>query len=75
LAASRRCWGGDVTAPLKIEHAATDDAPARPTYRLVLRAMPGVDAERALRALVKIARRKFGLKCTGVEEVPGEATQ
>jgi hypothetical protein len=37
----------------------------------VLRLTPkrGVDPIRALRALLKLALRRFGLRCTGVEEL------
>jgi hypothetical protein len=42
----------------------------RPTFRLVLRPEPGVDATRALRSLIKIALRTFRLKCISVEEMP-----
>jgi hypothetical protein len=42
----------------------------RPIYRLLLRPEPRVDAERALRALLKIALRRFGLRCISIEEVP-----
>ena len=45
----------------------------RPVYRILLRAEPGVDAERALRALLKTALRRFGLRCLSVEEVPQAA--
>ena len=35
----------------------------RTTYLLKVRAEPGVDDVRALRALLKVALRMFGLKC------------
>jgi hypothetical protein len=41
----------------------------RPIYELHLRPEPGVDAIRALRALLKVALRQFGMKCIGCEEV------
>jgi hypothetical protein len=41
----------------------------RPIYRLLLRPEPRVDAERALRALLKIALRRLGLRCVSVEEL------
>ena len=42
----------------------------RPLYRLLLRPEPRIDAERALRALLKLALRRFGLRCISIEEVP-----
>jgi hypothetical protein len=45
---------------------------ARPQPRaflLRLEAKRGVDPIRALRALLKLALRRFGLRCTGVEEI------
>jgi hypothetical protein len=42
----------------------------RPTYRMLLRPEPHIDGERALRALLKIALRRLGLRCTSIEEVP-----
>jgi len=43
----------------------TDLIPAksRPTFTLILRAERGVDAIRALRALLKVTLRRYGLKC------------
>jgi hypothetical protein len=41
----------------------------RPIYELHLRPEPGVDATSALRALLKVALRRFGMKCIGCEEV------
>jgi hypothetical protein len=35
----------------------------RPLFHLVLRPEPRTDAERALQALLKIALRRFGLRC------------
>jgi hypothetical protein len=40
----------------------------RPTFVLVLRPLPGVDGLRAIRALIKIALRKFGLRCVMLRE-------
>jgi len=34
----------------------------RPTFVLVLRPLPGVDGERALRAALKFLLRRFGLR-------------
>jgi hypothetical protein len=42
----------------------------RPIYELHLRPEPGVDAILALRALLKVALRQFGMKCIGCEEIP-----
>jgi hypothetical protein len=44
-------------------------AARRPTYLLVLRAEKGVlDPVRALRALLKTALRRFGLRCISADE-------
>ena len=40
----------------------------RPVYVLQVRAEPGVDATRALRAWLKIGLRMFGLRCLEVQE-------
>jgi hypothetical protein len=40
----------------------------RPVYELHLRPEPGVDATSALRGLLKIALRRFGMKCINCEE-------
>jgi hypothetical protein len=45
-------------------------ASARPVFRLLLRPEPGVDGERALQALLKLALRRFRLKCIAVEQEP-----
>lgn len=42
--------------------------PARPTFALRLRPEPNVDPIRALRALLKIALRRLGLRCVEVRE-------
>lgn len=48
-------------------------------FTIVLRAERGVDAVRVLRALLKIAGRRFGLKCLScapadeIRHPPGEA--
>jgi hypothetical protein len=49
--------------------APTSKASERPLYRLTLRPERGVDAERALRRLLKIALRTLGLRCVSIEEV------
>jgi hypothetical protein len=52
----------------------TDRRLAALAYRVTLQPEPRcADAERALRGLLKTALRKFGLRCTGVEELPSEA--
>jgi hypothetical protein len=38
-------------------------------FVLRLAAKPGVDPIRALRSLLKLALRRFGLRCVGVEEL------
>jgi hypothetical protein len=38
----------------------------RPVFALLVRAEPGVDAIRALRAWLKIGLRTFGLRCVGI---------
>jgi hypothetical protein len=48
-------------------------ASERPTFRLLLRPEPRTDAERALRALLKLALRRFGLRCVSIEKVPPQA--
>jgi hypothetical protein len=40
----------------------------RPTFTLELRPEPGVDPVLALRALLKTARRRFGLVCLSARE-------
>ena len=39
----------------------------RPTYHLIVRAEPRVDEVRALRALLKMMLRRFGLRCLSVK--------
>jgi hypothetical protein len=44
---------------------------ARPqTFVLTLVARPGIDSIKALRALLKLALRKYQLRCVAVEELP-----
>ena len=47
-------------------------AQAPPVYTLVLRAEPGTDPIRNLRALLKAAKRRFGFRALSVVEVPPE---
>jgi hypothetical protein len=42
----------------------------RPTYVLRLRAAPGIDAIKTLRALLKTALRRDGLQCLEIREEP-----
>ena len=51
-----------------MSEAPTPKANERPTYRLLLRPEPGVDGERALRRLLKIALRRFRLRCISIEQ-------
>ena len=41
----------------------------RPVYRLLLKPEPRVDGIRALRALLKLALQRLGLRCISIEEV------
>jgi len=43
-------------------------AKERPTFTLELRPEPGVDPVLAVRALLKIALRRFGLRCVAARE-------
>jgi hypothetical protein len=38
----------------------------RPVYTIRLRPEPGIDAVRSLRALLKAALRRYGLRCTDI---------
>ncbi len=40
----------------------------RPLYTITIRAEPGVDPVRALRAFLKTALRRFGLRCVAIAE-------
>jgi hypothetical protein len=42
---------------------------ARPTYVLTLQAAPGYDDIRGLRALLKIAGRRYGLRALSIRKV------
>jgi hypothetical protein len=44
----------------------------RPIYTIAFRPEPGVDAIRALRAILKIALRRFGMKALRVNEIPAQ---
>jgi hypothetical protein len=50
--------------PLHSDHSRQVQA----TFVLRLRAEPGVDAIRALRALLKVALRRHGLRCTSIKQ-------
>jgi len=43
-------------------------AKERPTFTLELRPEPGVDPVLALRALLKVTLRRFGLRCISANE-------
>src|SRR5215468_9059554 len=73
-----------ITQPCGLDNAAvalrTNSPPRssmakRPIYCLRLRALPGVDAVRALRAALKRLLRSYGLKCLSVEREHDEGTQ
>ena len=44
--------------------------PGQAVFLLTLRPEPGTDSIRALRGLLKIALRRFGLRCIAVRELP-----
>lgn len=44
---------------------------APPTITLVLRPRPGIDAVRALRALLKAIGRQYGFQCVGLSRSEG----
>jgi hypothetical protein len=46
----------------------TPSKPERPTFTVTLRAEPGVNPILALRSLLKIALRRFGLRCVAAHE-------
>jgi hypothetical protein len=48
--------------------ASTAPARDRPTFTLELRPEPGVDPVLALRALLKVTLRRFGLRCISAHE-------
>jgi hypothetical protein len=45
-------------------------ADQQPTYVVRLQAQPGIDAVKALRWILKISLRPFGLKCVGIAKEP-----
>lgn len=49
----------------------TSETPIR--FVVTLEARPGTDADKGLRALLKVALRRFGLKCVALREAPAEA--
>jgi hypothetical protein len=53
-------WGRAMTAQRQM--------PTRPTFVLRLQAQRGVDPVRSLRALLKVALRRFGLRCVEARE-------
>jgi hypothetical protein len=50
--------------------ACTAEEPARPSFTVTLRPEPGVDGHRALRALLKAAKRLHALTCIACQEEP-----
>jgi hypothetical protein len=44
----------------------------RPTFTITLRPEPGVDPVLALRALLKMTLRRFGMRCISAHEDGGE---
>jgi hypothetical protein len=47
----------------------------RPIYELHLRPEPGVNAIHALRAVLKVMLRQFGMKCISCKEIPGSGNK
>lgn len=45
----------------------------RPTFQMIVRAEPGVDDTRALRALLKSMLRRFGIRCLSIKPVKTES--
>ena len=61
---NRRIGGNSAGRPAKTSE--------RPSFRLLLRAEPNVpDAERVLRRLLKLALRRFRLRCVAIEQMRG----
>ena len=54
-----------LTTTMATDHQPTKD---RPIFTLQLRAEPGVDPLLALRALLKVTLRRFGLRCISAHE-------
>jgi hypothetical protein len=52
-----------------------EPAADRPTYKVILRAEPGVDAIRSLRLALKFLLRRFHLRCLSVEAVPAKTSK
>jgi hypothetical protein len=50
----------------------TDYKQTRPLYRLLLQPERDVDAEHALRSLLKIALRRLRLRCISIEKVTND---
>ena len=50
----------------------TKPAKDRPTFTLELRPEPGVDPVLALRALLKVTLRRFGMRCISAHESSAE---
>jgi hypothetical protein len=41
-----------------------------PTFVVMLKPMPGTDGIKALRATLKVALRRFGMRCIDAHEIP-----
>ena len=68
-----RAWDARAQDVISKEASCTSSqslqAAQRPTYLIRLEPLPGVDATRGLRWLLKTALRIYGLRCTSVEEL------
>jgi hypothetical protein len=56
----------DLVEPERLRDLSAAD---RPTFKLIVRAEPGVDEIRSLRWLLKSMLRRFGIKCLSIERV------
>jgi hypothetical protein len=55
------------------ENASLRNSRSRQLFSLVLQPLPGVDAIRALRVLLKMAARRPGLRCVRLREIGEDA--
>jgi hypothetical protein len=53
-----------------VDKSTTDLRQVRPIYVLKFRPLPGIDAIRSLRAILKFALRGHGLRCISAQEIP-----
>jgi hypothetical protein len=65
----------DTTMTVTTASATKPAAKERPVYVLELRPEPGVDPVLALRALLKITLRRFGMRCISARESAEEEQQ